>query len=396
MVLDLVLSDDSSSDSDSTSSSSSSSISDDEAKQLYEVFFERAFAESPCERPKVVGYIADVVHMYSDEEFRRNFRVSRSVATDLVNGFEASPMYPRNDNGGSPAKTAEEHVLAFLWYAANKACIRDVAGRFGLGETTVFRIIERMMEYFVELAKTAITFPTDLEHLSADFEQVSGVPGTVGCIDGSYISIRCPANKVRSTYVNRHNEISLTVQAVCDHRKVFLDVTTGNPSKVHDSRIFRKSRFARKIPLICAEGRFHVLGDAAYPLREFLLTPFRNYGKLTQSEALFNMKFSATRVKIENAFADLKGRFRQLLHLDFFIVDKMNKFILSCCVLHNLCVNSGDTIVPPISDDGPSNSEWQSLPLDESECCGPLTASETVLRRQGELKREAVMQAMNL
>ncbi|KAL1466582.1 hypothetical protein MTO96_042627 [Rhipicephalus appendiculatus] len=74
--------------------------------------------------------------------------------------------------GGSPAKTAEEHVLAFLWYAANKACIRDVAGRFGLGETTGFRVIDRVMDYLVGLAKTVIALPDDLQGLSTKFEQV--------------------------------------------------------------------------------------------------------------------------------------------------------------------------------------------------------------------------------
>ncbi|KAH6919728.1 hypothetical protein HPB50_029284 [Hyalomma asiaticum] len=104
-------------------------------------------------------------------------------------------MCPRCDNGGSSSKTAEELVLAFLWYAANKACIRDVAGRFGLGETTAFRVIERVMEYLVELAKTEIAFPDDIRGLATDFEQLSGVPGVIGCIDGTYINIRCPAGK---------------------------------------------------------------------------------------------------------------------------------------------------------------------------------------------------------
>ncbi|KAK8756621.1 hypothetical protein V5799_000682 [Amblyomma americanum] len=42
--------------------------------------------------------------------FRGNFPVWRGVATDLINGFGATPMYPRNDNEGPPPKTAEGHV----------------------------------------------------------------------------------------------------------------------------------------------------------------------------------------------------------------------------------------------------------------------------------------------
>ncbi|XP_077494691.1 uncharacterized protein LOC144105445 [Amblyomma americanum] len=160
---------------------------------------------------------------YFKYKFCRNIRVSRTVAMLLTDGFEASPVNPLSDNGGSPAKTAEEHVLTFLWYAANKTCLRDVAGRLGLDEATAFRIIECMIEYLREVAKTVISFPADLEQLAKHFEQVSGVPGTIGCIDGSYISIRCPANKIRSTYINRHMSISLTAQACCDNNKKFVE-----------------------------------------------------------------------------------------------------------------------------------------------------------------------------
>ncbi|KAH7966215.1 hypothetical protein HPB49_014501 [Dermacentor silvarum] len=348
--------------SSSSSSSSSSDGSDYEVTQaLYEAFYREAFSEPPRKCPRIVGFVQDVVWQYSDEEFRRNFRVLRAVADNLISRFENSDFYPRSDRGGSPSKTAEEHVLVFIWCAANKACLRDVASRFGIGEATAFRIVERMLEYLVEIAKQIITFPADLDQLSEDFEQVSGVPNTIGCIDGSY---------------------------------KFLDVTVGSPSKIHDSRIFRKSRLAERLPGICCLGKFHVLGDAAYPLRDYLIAPFRDYGHLNSSQRPFNIKFSATRVKIENAFGDLKGRLRQLLHLDFFFVEKMNKFIISCCVLHNLCISSGDVDVPPYSDDVSTAWNWQAPPDDDSHNCGPLTSSEAALRRQGEEKRGRLIQAM--
>ncbi|KAH8029513.1 hypothetical protein HPB51_000809 [Rhipicephalus microplus] len=289
--------------SDESTSSSSSSSSDDEdfeeRQALCEAFFRETFSESHRERPKILGFIENVARLYTDEQFRQDFRVSRRVAETLIRGFEGSRHYPCSDRGGSPSKTAEEHIL------------------------------------------------------------VSGVPNTIGCIDGSYISIRCPAKKVRSTYVNRHSYPSLTLQALCDHKKKFLDVTTGHPSKIHDSRIFRTSRLSSKLPHVCCSGKYHVLGDAAYPLRDYLITPFRNYGHLDARQRAFNYHFSATRVKIENAFGDLKARFRQLLHLDFLFVDKMNKFIIACCVLHNMCINCGDVDVPPYIDDEHAPWEWR-------------------------------------
>ncbi|CAN7981626.1 unnamed protein product [Ixodes pacificus] len=206
----------------------------------------------------------------------------RQVTYSLIDEFEASPMYPTADHGGSPAKSAEQHLLSFLWYAANKACIRDVAGRFDLGESTLHRMIVRVIDLLLIIGPRIVKFPDDLERLSRDFEAVTGVPGRIGCIDGFYIAIECPANKIESTYVIRHHYPSLTVQAICDRNKRFLDITMGHPNKVHDARVFRTSSIADKLSQICRRGEYHILGDAACPLREYLMTPFRDYGSLAK------------------------------------------------------------------------------------------------------------------
>ncbi|KAJ8909426.1 hypothetical protein NQ315_003478 [Exocentrus adspersus] len=200
------------------------------------------------------------------------------------------------------------------------------------------------MQFLYELGSNVIKLPQTEEEkikVSEEFQQISGLPGVIGCIDGTFIAIRTPAHKVKSTYVNRHDMPSMTLQAICDANKLFLDVFTGTPSKIHDARVYTLSFVSEKIPQICGD-QFHLLGDSAYPLRKFLITPYRDYGNLTQEQKNFNKKFSATRVKIENSFGLLKQRWRQLLHLDFFYVDRITQFIISCCVLHNLCLMNND------------------------------------------------------
>ncbi|KAG0413230.1 hypothetical protein HPB47_009621 [Ixodes persulcatus] len=98
--------------------------------------------------------------------------MSRPVTYSLIEEFEASPMYPAADHGGSPAKSAEQHSLSFLWYAANKACIRDVAGRFDLGESTLHQMMERVLDFLLIIGPRIVKFPDDLERLSRDFEAV--------------------------------------------------------------------------------------------------------------------------------------------------------------------------------------------------------------------------------
>ncbi|KAG0441661.1 hypothetical protein HPB47_015892, partial [Ixodes persulcatus] len=134
-------------------------------------------------------------------EFRRNFRLQREPAYFVIERYERSAYYRGSIHGGSNPKTAEVCILSFLWYAGNKTCIRDAAGHFDMGESTLSRILNRVAEFLCSIAPDEIRFPDDVAALAKDFEElrfVSGSPGVVGCVDGSYIGIRCPDNKVDS------------------------------------------------------------------------------------------------------------------------------------------------------------------------------------------------------
>ncbi|KAL3177080.1 hypothetical protein MRX96_009784 [Rhipicephalus microplus] len=125
----------------------------------------------PAKRPQVVGFIEDVVWQYSDHEhFRRHFRLARPVAEKLVAEFAVSSMCPSSTHGGVQAKSAETHVLTFIWYAANKTGMRDVASRFDMSESTVYRVLQRVAPFLMTLGPSVIKFPADLENLTSSFE----------------------------------------------------------------------------------------------------------------------------------------------------------------------------------------------------------------------------------
>ncbi|KAL3222839.1 hypothetical protein MRX96_028332 [Rhipicephalus microplus] len=84
---------------------------------------------------------------YSDHEFRRHFRLARPVAEKLVAEFAVSSMCPSSTHGGVQAKSSETHVLTFIWYAANKTCMRDVASRFDMSESTVYRVLQKVAQF---------------------------------------------------------------------------------------------------------------------------------------------------------------------------------------------------------------------------------------------------------
>ncbi|KAL3186608.1 hypothetical protein MRX96_027419 [Rhipicephalus microplus] len=115
----------------------------------YEREFNKLF-RIPAKRPKVVGSIEDVED--SDHEFRRHVRAGSTC-------------------GRKVAKSAETHFLTFIWYAANKTCMRDVASRFDMSESTVYRVLQRVAQFLMTLGPSVIKFPADLENLTSSFEK---------------------------------------------------------------------------------------------------------------------------------------------------------------------------------------------------------------------------------
>ncbi|KAL3881551.1 hypothetical protein ACJMK2_027977 [Sinanodonta woodiana] len=89
----------------------------------------------------------------------------------------------------------------------------------------------------------------------------------------------------------------------------------------------------------------HIIADGAYPLRRWLLTPYRDNGDVTPDQRYFNHLLSANRVVIERAFGLLNGRFRRLQNLETVLVETAVSIIMTCCVLHNVCLMHHDEVV---------------------------------------------------
>ncbi|KAH7953685.1 hypothetical protein HPB49_011196 [Dermacentor silvarum] len=332
-------------------SSSDSSESDDDFNRTCEHKFAQLF-DMPNRIPKATGYVKNVVRMYSEKEFRRNFRLPRKSCYALIERFSQCSFFSSNQrHGGSPGKTAEDHMLSFLWYAANKASMREVSVLFDTAESIQLVIINRVLDLMCSIAPEEIYFSNNKEAVAREFEKVAGFPNVLGCIDGTYIPIRCPNNKLRSTYTNRYDQVSITMQGICDSNGRFEDVFAGTPSKIPDARVLGLSTVNEDLPTICQINQYHILGDAAYPIPEHLLTPYKDFGAMTDAQIVYNYRYSSTRFVIENALGRLKQRFRQLRYIEFQTVDKITPFIIACCTLHNICLDVGDLNVDEILTD---------------------------------------------
>lgn len=199
------------------------------------------------------------------------------------------------------------------------------------------------MDSIVILSPTYIKWPSieDKRSIASKFRHLNYFKNCIGAIDGSHIAIPKPS-KNQESYVNRKGYHSLLLQCVALPDKSFSDIYCGEPGSLHDSRVLRKSPLYRRAEDRNFWGKYYILGDSAYPNLNWLITPFRDNGTLTEVKRRFNYLHSSNRVIVENAIGLLKNRFRRLNFLSNFTMEICSKIIMSCCVLHNICIHEGD------------------------------------------------------
>ncbi|XP_026467667.1 putative nuclease HARBI1 [Ctenocephalides felis] len=275
-----------------------------------------------------------VVPLYDEAQFMEHFRVSRNVCKQISDRYKASAIYNLNTYGIYGKISALHQVQIFLWFAGHEsASYRDVSDRFDITLSSLHRIIRRVTSFLSCISSEFIKWPNHEEKLliAEGFLQ-KGFPNVIGVIDGCHIRINKPAKDSRS-FLNRKGYCSINMQAVCNDQNKIIDVFIGCPGSVHDARVFRRSNLGLNLNRKC--GRYFLLGDAAYPLKTNLMTPFRNINSLTQTQKHFNKKLNSARSTIEHTFGLLKQNFRQLYHLKIKNIHFICHFIRACCVLHN-------------------------------------------------------------
>uniref|UniRef100_A0ABM0GNC9 Putative nuclease HARBI1 n=1 Tax=Saccoglossus kowalevskii TaxID=10224 RepID=A0ABM0GNC9_SACKO len=196
----------------------------------------------------------------------------------------------------------EKKMLSTLWVLGNQESYRGVADRFGIGKSSLHYVVMTVCQALVAKQSDYICWPKGIEvqQICESFRQKTGFPGVIGAVDGTHIYIPGPSHH-RNSYINRKGFPSIQLQAVCDSNLRFTDVYTGWPGSVNDARVFKNSP-VRNVLHNELPPNLHLLGDSAYALSTYVLTPYRDNGHLNAVEKQFNKYHSSTRVDIERAF----------------------------------------------------------------------------------------------
>lgn len=106
---------------------------------------------------------------------------------------------------------------------------------------------------------------------------------------------------------------------------------------VHGSRVLRNSPISNNLNEKC--GQYYILADSGYPLRDNILTPFKDRGYLASRQLNYNIKLGQNRYVIEHCFGILKQKFRQLYHDKLRNTVCITHLIKVACVLRNVALD---------------------------------------------------------
>jgi hypothetical protein len=289
-----------------------------------------------------------------DFEFKRHFRLTRTTFEWLC--CEIIPLLRRSSNEpGIIGLAWEQKIAASLWFLATGECFRSIGEKFGMGESTISYALRQFFDVIISkfLTDKIIFSATESEvnRITNGFKRIGKFSNVIGAIDGSHIPIKAP-HLFPVDYFNRKGFYSIVLQAVVDHEKKFLDICVGWPGSTHDSRILVNSdlynKFENHANLATTPFKNkYFLGDGGYPNLSWLIVPYKDIGRgLTQEQTYFNLKHSQSRIKVEQAFGLLKGRWRCLLNKLEVSFEIVSHIVTTCCILHNICEERCDFLPP--------------------------------------------------
>ncbi|XP_067613022.1 putative nuclease HARBI1 isoform X1 [Eurosta solidaginis] len=173
-----------------------------------------------------------------------------------------------------------------------------------------------------------------------NFFSTSGIPGVIGCIDGTHVKIVAPEKGLQHLYYCRKGYFSINAMIMCDDLMNIKYVNAKHPGATHNSMVFQMSVLKPQLEAMYDHGEANtwLLGDAGYALTPYLLMPYRNADEGTL-ESMYNNRHSKARNMIEKTIGVFKSRFRcwisaRALH---YTPPKATLIINVCAALHNIC-----------------------------------------------------------
>ncbi|XP_065356305.1 putative nuclease HARBI1 [Calliphora vicina] len=275
-----------------------------------------------------------------DTLFIQHYRVNKAAFTYILDTLTNFLPAAKKSFGIPPIIKLSACLRFFAEGGYQKGVGRDY--EVGMAQSTISEVLSKVLDVLEQsLCDQWITYPSEDEKrvTSQEFYRKFGIPGIVGCIDGTHINIVAP-NKNNHLYYNRKGNYSLNATLICDSKMRIRFVDATHPGACHDSFVWSTSSYRRTMQedYLRRGSRVWLLGKM-YPLEPWLLTPYRTPASAS-IEQKFNDVHSKCRNIIERTNGVLKNRWRCLLGARelHYEPKKAVKIINVCVALHNICI----------------------------------------------------------
>ena len=133
--------------------------------------------------------------------------------------------------------SSREALGMFLYMVGPPQPVRQAENRFERSMETVSRKFHEVLSCVTQLAKDIIC-PKDptfslVHHKVANHRSAPAFNNAIGAIDGTHVKVVVPFSKA-GQYINRRNEKTQNVLAICDFDRRFTFVAMGIPGSAHD------------------------------------------------------------------------------------------------------------------------------------------------------------------
>uniref|UniRef100_A0A182N990 DDE Tnp4 domain-containing protein n=1 Tax=Anopheles dirus TaxID=7168 RepID=A0A182N990_9DIPT len=330
------------------------------------------------------AFSARTDHEFDDEQLD-DFRMDRGSFQYLLDRLKPELTPGRQAYNGAPL-TAKMKMAIAIYVLGTGKNYRAAGTKFGLHYSTVHKCVYSFCRAVQKVFReSVIEMPLDassIERTAAEFQELCGIPQIIGIIGCLHIPISQPSN-VPLQYINSKGWNSVILQAVVDRNGRFQNVSCEHSGRTETADLLVNSTIYETMDQLDASGQRNInglpvspflLGDNAYPLLPWLITPYPVKNKLTCVERSFNVYVTKARSCLAKTFERLLGRWKVLnrgTHID---VNFIPEVVITCCILHNIVERLESPYVDSwnechsVEDITPEQPQWEcQIVADEGE-----------------------------
>ena len=288
------------------------------------------------------------LELENPEDFKEYMRMEPAMFYEILQ--RVTPKITKKDTNFRKSLEPGLKLAITLRFLASGDSYRSLKFNFRVSHNAISAFIPEVCGAILDEYYNAATLPKsedEWKETAKMFWNRWNLPHCLGAIDGKHIAMKQPAHS-GTLYHNYKGFFSMILLGLVDADYRFTWVVVGANGSTSDCAVFNVCDLkegiengslhvpeADSLPKSDMKFPYFLVGDDAFPLKDWLLKPF-SARQLTEEERIYNYRISRARRIVENGFGILANRFRCLLGTLQIKPDNVSSVVLACVCLHNV------------------------------------------------------------